>query len=147
MTGIIIAGHGHFATGIFSAVELVLGKQENCLAVDFPEGDTKTELEAHIHQAVEAMAGMEHILVFCDIISGSPFNTIMMEALKDSRMKVFYGTNLGMLIDTVMSRNMGVSWEELTAGLVEKGKEQVGTYRNPEKEPEGTAADEADDWD
>ena len=44
MTGIMVLGHGHFASGIASAAELILGKQDDFVWVDFPEGDTKTDL-------------------------------------------------------------------------------------------------------
>ena len=53
MTGIMVLGHGHFASGIASAAELILGKQDDFVWVDFPEGDTKTELEAHIAEEQE----------------------------------------------------------------------------------------------
>ncbi|KYC73249.1 hypothetical protein [Heyndrickxia coagulans] len=45
MIGIIVTGHGEFATGITSALELVLGKQESYVCVNFPNGDTAVELE------------------------------------------------------------------------------------------------------
>ena len=73
MTGIMVLGHGHFASGIASATELILGKQDDFVWVDFPEGDTKTELEAHIAEALQTMKEAEHILVFCDLLSGSPY--------------------------------------------------------------------------
>ena len=62
MTGIMVLGHGHFASGIASAAELILGKQDDFVWVDFPEGDTKTELEAHIAEALQTMKEAEHIL-------------------------------------------------------------------------------------
>ena len=86
MIGILVAGHGHFATGIRSAVELILGEQENFVAVDFPEGDTKTELEVNINEALQELSEMEHILIFCDIISGSPFNVSLMKAGSPGRL-------------------------------------------------------------
>ena len=52
MIGILVTGHGRFATGITSALELVLGKQECFEAVDFPDGDTKTELERNMDEAL-----------------------------------------------------------------------------------------------
>lgn len=50
--------------------------------------------------------------MFCDLLSGSPFNTIVPESMKDRRIKVVYGTNLAMLIETLMERNIGMSWEK-----------------------------------
>lgn len=113
MVGIIVAGHGRFSEGITSALELILGKQENYLYVNFPEGDTATELEKNIDDAFEQMKEMENIIVFTDLLSGSPFNTCIMKAISDERIRVFYGTNLAMLLETVSERNCGTEFEEL----------------------------------
>lgn len=137
MTGIMVLGHGHFASGIASAAELILGKQDDFVWVDFPEGDTKTELEAHIAEA-------EHILVFCDLLSGSPFNTIVPESMKDRRIKVVYGTNLAMLIETLMERNIGMSWEEILEGIIENGRKQVDFFN--EEDLEGCEEENDEDW-
>lgn len=128
MIGILVTGHGRFATGVTSALELVLGKQECFEAVDFPDGETKTELEQHLDQALARLAGAEHILAFCDILSGSPFNTVIDRAMRRGGITVFYGTNVGMLLDTTLNRNFGKGLEELTANIVEKGRSQVGRF-------------------
>ncbi len=142
MTGIMVVGHGHFATGISSAAQLIVGKQRNYAAVDFPEGDTKTELEAHIREALDTMRDMEQILIFCDILNGSPFHTVMMESIKDHRLRVYYGTNLAMLIEILMDRELGNQEEGLQARLLECGREQIGAFV-----PEDMKAVEEDAWD
>ena len=45
MVGILITGHGHFASGIASSVELIMQSLEGVEVVDFPQGDTATELK------------------------------------------------------------------------------------------------------
>ena len=142
MTGIMVVGHGHFASGIRSALELILGEQADFATTDFPEGDTKTELEAHIRQALDTLKHTEKILVFCDLLSGSPFNTVIREAMKDERLTVYYGVNLGMLVETLMNRNLGSTWEELTARVLESGREQLGVFT-----PEKTEDEDDDSWD
>ena len=52
MTGIMVLGHGHFASGIASAAELILGKQDDFVWVDFPEGDTKADWEARMAEGL-----------------------------------------------------------------------------------------------
>ncbi len=128
MIGILVTGHGRFATGVTSALELVLGKQECFEAVDFPDGETKTELEQHMDEALGRLAGAEHILAFCDILSGSPFNTLIDRAMRRGGITVYYGTNVGMLLDTTLNRNFGSSLKELTADIVDKGRRQVGRF-------------------
>ncbi len=148
MIGILVTGHGRFASGAASAVRLVLGEQEWFEAVDFPEGDTKTELEQHMDEALERLAGSEHILAFCDIISGSPFNTLIDRAMRRGGITVYYGTNVGMLIETALNRGFGKSLEELTVDLVEKGREQVGVFAQDRAaaRDDGQEADGKDIW-
>ena len=105
---------------------------------------TKTELEAHIAEALQTMKEAEHILVFCDLLSGSPFNTIVPESMKDRRIKVVYGTNLAMLIETLMERNIGMSWEEILEGIIENGRKQVDFFN--EEDLEGCEEENDEDW-
>ena len=132
MVGIIVCGHGLFASGLTSALELIMGEQENYQAVDFKKGETNTELTEKIHKAITNFEKMDNILVMSDLLSGSPFNTAVMEALKDERIKVVYGTNLGMLIETVLKRNMGENIDELLENALSTGKEQIGCFIKPE---------------
>ena len=128
MIGIIVSGHGNFADGITSALELIIGKQENYVAVNFPFGDTATELEANIDLALASLNKCENILIFADLLGGSPFNISIMRAMKCLNIKVIYGTNLGMLIESVMSRNMDASFESIVSSAIVIGKKQVGIF-------------------
>ena len=139
MFGIIVTGHGNFATGITSSLELIIGKQEQYVAVDFPQTDTKTELENNIRQAIELYKEEEHILIFCDLLSGSPFNVSIIEAMNDDRIRVIYGTNLGMLIEALMERMQGESFEKIAADAIENGQAQIGIF-------DVSAVDEEDDF-
>jgi PTS system N-acetylgalactosamine-specific IIA component len=138
MIGILITGHGNFASGIASAIEVILGKQENFVTVDFPDGDTKTELEQKIQDGFSKLSNCEHLVVFCDLLSGSPFNTVVPYAMKNDNIRVFFGTNLAMLMEFTMNRNMGSSFGELIPEVVACGKSQVGifTVKNIEEEDE-----------
>lgn len=136
MIGIIISGHGKFASGISAALELIMGQQESYEVIDFPYGDTIHELETNVRQAIEKLNDCENILVFTDLLSGSPFNVISMESLKDSRIKVIYGTNLGMLVESVLKRNMDVPFEQIVVEAIETGKQQIGLFQVIENDDE-----------
>lgn len=128
MIGIIVTGHGNFAKGITTALEVVLGKQEMYIDVNFPSGDTATQLEENMTRAINEFENCENIVVFADLLSGSPFNTAIMQAMRDDRIKVVYGVNFGMLVEAVMNRNIGTDIEELVEKAVETGKNQVGIF-------------------
>lgn len=128
MIGIIVTGHGNFATGITSALETIMGKQEQYINVDFPREDTATELKENIAKAIDKLKSCDNIIVFADLLSGSPFNTAIMKAMEDERIKVIYGVNLGMLVEAVMNRNKGIDFNEIVKNAVETGKSQVGLF-------------------
>ena len=73
MTGIIITGHGHFPTGLLSAVSLVAGKPEKVEAVDFTEGMSSEELKGQLKEAADRLEEQE-ILILADLTGGTPFN-------------------------------------------------------------------------
>ncbi|MBQ7891346.1 MAG: PTS sugar transporter subunit IIA [Erysipelotrichaceae bacterium] len=128
MFGIIISGHGHYASGVYSSMELILGEQKDVAIVDFPQTDTKTELENNIHNAIKQFENEEHILICCDLLSGSPFNVSIMEAMKDNRIKVLYGVNIGMLLEIFVNRNLGKTFEEVCSTIVETGQSEIGFF-------------------
>ena len=78
MTGIMVLGHGHFASGIASAAELILGKQDDFVWVDFPEGDTKTESNVTLHQRLD-----QH----CKIRSIYNFDPTILHTFRHDRIK------------------------------------------------------------
>lgn len=128
MIGFILTGHGHFADGLSSAMELVVGKQERYINVNFPSGDTSVELEKNISNAINSLGECEHIIVFADLLSGSPFNTAIMKAMADNRIRVIYGVNFAMLIEAVMNRNAGMQLEAIINHAIDTGKSQIGVF-------------------
>lgn len=141
MVGILITGHGHFASGIASSVELIMQSLEGVEVVDFPQGDTATELKENMHNALSKFDG--EIVVFADLLSGSPFNTAVMEALENEKIQVVYGTNLGMLIECIMMRNMGSSAIEIANKACEVGQTQIGKF---EKQLESDDDSSDEEW-
>lgn len=76
---IVLVGHGHFATGIYSSLQLIAGNQENVEAIDFVEGMSADELKQKI---LLAISNEEEVLILSDLLGGSPFkvsSTIMGE--------------------------------------------------------------------
>ena len=53
LIGIIVTGHGNFASGLASSIEVIAGKQDKFEAIDFPIGSTNTELAKQLQEAVD----------------------------------------------------------------------------------------------
>lgn len=67
----IVTGHGKFATGLISSMELIAGAQENVIGVDFLEEDTAESLEKMIEEAINKLG--DEVLVLSDLVGASPF--------------------------------------------------------------------------
>ena len=106
MTGIIITGHGHFPTGLLSAVSLVAGKPEKVEAVDFTEGMSSEELKGQLKEAADRLEEQE-ILILADLTGGTPFN--MAAAVKmeetEKHFAVVSGVNMPALVEGVFFKS------------------------------------------
>ena len=121
MVGIVITGHGHFPSGIISAVELVAGKPDQVVGVDFESGQSAADLKEAMEAAVESLEGDE-ILVLADLVGGTPFNTAaaLKQEISGKRIRLIAGTNMPMVVETVFSR-MAAGLDDLAAMVTAAG--------------------------
>ena len=131
MTGIIITGHGTFATGITSALELLTGHQDFLVPIDFNSDHSEEQLQENLKAAFDHFRDCEQILVLCDILGGSPFKNAVVLSFGDERIKVLYGTNLGMAVELTMRCMTGqvAEADTLADELIEIGRTQIGRYQ------------------
>lgn len=50
MLGLIVTGHGHFASGLTSSLELIAGDLQNYRAVDFEASDSVDDLRKKLER-------------------------------------------------------------------------------------------------
>lgn len=133
MIGIILTGHGEFATGLNSAIELIAGKQEAFELVNFPEGDGLEELTAHLEEAMNNLKDSEGIIVLSDLAGGSPFKTAVEVSLNKENVHVIAGTNLAMLAELALTRKFVDDVEALVDQAINTGKDQVLKFEMKKK--------------
>ena len=126
-TGIIVMGHGHFASGITSSLELIMGSQPDYEALDFPAESDKEDLKKRLNTVLERLERNEQIIILADLFSGTPFNVAMESVTEKPNLKLYYGLNLGMLMELI-SRRMFQGDAELSEGLIEIGRQQIGLF-------------------
>lgn len=124
MVGIIVTGHGHFATGVTSSVDLIAGPQKDYVAVDF-DGTGEEKLTEDLKNALEQLKDCNGILVFSDLPGGSPFKMSVMLTQGNANVEVIGGTNLPMLCEIVMARGFVEDVHSLCDMALNTGKEQV----------------------
>ena len=116
MVGMIVTGHGSFATGITSGLRLLAGEPENYEAVDFTPEDSVDTLTEKLTAALERLAGCDGIVIFADLTGGSPF------------IEVIGGANLPAVIEAFMSSKFQESAETLAESALEAGKNAMIRY-------------------
>ncbi|MBR4422135.1 MAG: PTS sugar transporter subunit IIA [Erysipelotrichaceae bacterium] len=123
MIGIILTGHGRFGEGLYSSMELIAGPQDHFRVVNFEH--EPDELEKDLREAIDALSDCEGIIVFTDLAGGSPFKISAILAEEKGNIRVIVGTNLPMLMEVALTRNMEEDLEALTELAVNTGKDQV----------------------
>ncbi|MDN6498051.1 MAG: PTS sugar transporter subunit IIA [Tetragenococcus koreensis] len=126
MLGIIITGHGQFATGLQSSVELIAGKQENFETIDFEKGESSEILNNKLKKEVSRMDSQEGVIIFTDIPGGTPFNQSILLSQEDAQIKVITGTNLPAIMDGLFNRELEA--DDFVNKVLRSGKEGLATY-------------------
>ena len=128
MIGLLVTGHANFGTGITSSVNLIAGEQEAYKAVDFLPTYSTEDLTREITKALDELKDCEGVIIFTDLMGGTPFNVSAQIAHGKDNIRIVAGTNLPMLVEIVMSRKFMDNLDELVDSVLETGKEQVTKY-------------------
>lgn len=136
MVGLVITGHGHFATGLGSSLKLITGNTENIEYVDF-EADHSTDiLTENLNKAFDNLKGCDGVLVLSDLAGGSPFKCAVecKFARPDQAIEVIAGSNLPMLIEGSMMMGAFDAPLELAESLIPTGKDYIVRFEMAEHE-------------
>ena len=122
MVGFILTGHGQFSNGLASAIDMVAGDQPAFKIVPF-EGSQAASYGDDLRVAITEMrAECEGVVVFVDLLGGTPFNQAMMIASDVDNVEIVTGTNLPMLIELLLTRSGGSTVSELAEQAVQIGQ-------------------------
>lgn len=124
MIKIIVVAHGHFPNGILSSLELIAGKQENIVAIDFLSGMSSDSIRRSLEASLEEV---EQALILTDLLGGTPFNVASTLSVKyaDKEIKVLSGLNLAMLMEAVFSRDICDNLEDLTEKVISSAQNGI----------------------
>lgn len=120
MLGIILTGHGGFASGMEKAMKQILGEQTQFIAIDFPETSTTALLTSQLEHAVNTLDSEDDLVFLTDLLGGTPFRVASTLAMQKSGREVITGTNLQLLLEMVLERE-GLSSEAFRLQALECG--------------------------
>lgn len=125
MIGMIITGHGTFAEGLTSAIELLAGPQQDYKVVNF-DGNNFDGLEHGLRDAMSELTGTcDGVIVFSDLPGGTPFKSAVLASQDFQNVKVIAGTNMPMLAEITVARTCSNDLNSLVETALSAGKDNV----------------------
>ena len=127
MLGLLVTGHGHFATGLNSSLELIAGAQANVALVDFEADHSIEVLKDNLTKALDSLKEYDGVLVLSDLPGGSPFKTAVELKFErpDQAIEVISGTNLPLLIASSTMTAVFESPLDLAEAMIPEGKDSI----------------------
>ena len=117
MKGIVITSHGPMAQGILETSKLFFGEQAQMKACCLFAEDNPDEFVDTLKEAVKEVDTGDGVVVFCDMLFGSPCNCmarVLGEDMESDKIQVITGVNLAMILQILAVREAGdPSIEEL----------------------------------
>ena len=107
MKGIVIASHGAMAQGILETSKLFFGEQEQMKAFCLQANDNPDDFVEVLRQGIKDVDTGDGVIVFCDMLFGSPCNCMMRiisEDLDNPKLDVICGVNLAMVLQILAVR-------------------------------------------
>lgn len=115
MKKVLVASHGHLASGIRSSIGILTGMADMVEAVDCYVDDS--DFTPRIQAFIDSVGPEDEAVIFTDIYGGSVFQkVVLMEPEKRGIVHVT-GMNLGLVIETLLGA------EPVTADSIEQSVE------------------------
>ena len=123
MIGLVLVTHGNLALEFISAMQHVVGKQEQVEAVCIGPDDDMEVRREEILQKVEAVNKGDGTIVLTDMFGGTPSN-LALSIMEKAKVEIIAGINLPMLIK-LCSLRKDKSLKESVNGAQEAGKKYI----------------------
>lgn len=123
MIGLVLVTHGHLAEEFISAMQHVVGKQENIAAVCIgPEDDMEMRRTEILDKVGKVDLG-SGVVVLTDMFGGTPSN-LAISIMDRANVEIIAGVNLPMLIK-IASLRKEKNLKETVSGAQEAGKKYI----------------------
>jgi len=123
MIGLVVVAHFNLGREMVAATELIVGKQEQFIAVDIFPDDQVEKTKEKIVEAIKGSDTGDGVIILTDMFGGTPSN-ISLSFLEEDKVEVVAGVNLPMLIKLVAYRE-GRSLDELANFITQYGQRNI----------------------
>ena len=123
MIGLVLVTHGRLAVELVSALEHVVGSQENVATVCIGPDDDMEQRRAEIMKSTKDVDDGDGVIVLTDMFGGTPSN-LAISIMDNGKIEVIAGVNLPMLIKLASIRDAG-SLLEVATGAQDAGRKYI----------------------
>ena len=123
MIGMVLVTHGNLALEFISAMQHVVGKQENVLPVCIGPEDDMEQRRSEILKKVGEVDSGQGVVVLTDMFGGTPSN-LAISIMDRANVEIIAGMNLPMLIKLASLRKEK-NLKDTVAGAQEAGKKYI----------------------
>ncbi|MFH1824678.1 MAG: PTS sugar transporter subunit IIA [Candidatus Firestonebacteria bacterium] len=123
MIGIVVVTHGSLSETLIKTAEMIVGAQQNLIAVCFHSSEGLDDLKDKVKKAIDATHSNEGVIVFTDMFGGS--TSIISSYFISKTVEVITGVNLPMLLETILSRENVDNIKDLVKLVIEKSKKSI----------------------
>lgn len=139
MKKVLVASHGHLASGIRSSIEILTGMADMVEAVDCYVDDS--DFTPRIQAFIDSVGPEDEAIIFTDIYGGSVFQkVVLMEPEKRGIVHVT-GMNLGLVIEALLGAEL------VTADSIKQSVELARATMQVVEPPSKAADNEGSDGD
>lgn len=123
MIGLVLVTHGNLAVEFISAMQHVVGKQDNIAAVCIGPEDDMEVRRTEILDKVSKVDSGNGVVVLTDMFGGTPSN-LAISIMSRANVEILAGVNLPMLIK-IASLRKEKNLKDTVAGAQEAGKKYI----------------------
>ena len=125
----IFVSHGQLASGMSSALSMLVGKRDNVLHVAFQDVMDAATFRGNVEAMVRPITDQDEVIVMADLISGSPLTTTMellAQHMDLAHVRAIGGMNLPLAITAIETEDD--SLDDAVSSMVECAVEQVQKF-------------------
>lgn len=116
MKGIVLLSHGKLAEGMLDTLQIFLDNVNQIRAVCLTSNEDLFNYTNQIKEAINSVDTGKGVVVFCDLLFGTPFNCcakLLEEDELSGKIDLITGMNLPMLLEYVTSQSDNDSFNEI----------------------------------
>lgn len=125
----IFVSHGQLASGMSSALSMLVGTRDNVLHVAFQDGMDAATFRENVETLIHPITNQDEVMVMADLISGSPLATTMellAQHMDLAHVRAIGGMNLPLAITAIEAEDDPL--DDAVSAMIECAVEQVQKF-------------------